>query len=162
MVHSEVYLNNYVISIAPFSTSACPDCSRFCTFSLLNFSSIFPGGQLTPFAAMCGRPCDGCAGDPVECQTRLPGSPVRTRQHGAGAGVGERQPEHARHIRLPSAADVQRHRPAAAAAVQDQQDEEVSESQAAAEHLRQVRRDVVFLIPTFTPNKTATYRCCVL
>ena len=27
----------------------------FCSFSLY-FSSIFPGGQLTPFAPMCGRP----------------------------------------------------------------------------------------------------------
>ena len=26
-------------------------------FSLFNFSSIFPGGQLTPFGPMCGRPC---------------------------------------------------------------------------------------------------------
>jgi len=26
-------------------------------FSLFNFSSIFPGGQLTPFAPMYGRPC---------------------------------------------------------------------------------------------------------
>ena len=26
-------------------------------FSLFNFSSLFPGGQLTPFAPMCGRPC---------------------------------------------------------------------------------------------------------
>ena len=26
-------------------------------FSLLNFSSIFPGGLLTPFAPMYGRPC---------------------------------------------------------------------------------------------------------
>ena len=26
-------------------------------FSLFNFSSIFPGGQLTPSASMCGRPC---------------------------------------------------------------------------------------------------------
>ena len=25
-------------------------------FSLFNFSSIFPGGQLAPFAPMCGRP----------------------------------------------------------------------------------------------------------
>ena len=25
-------------------------------FSLFNFSAIFPGGQLTPFAPMCGRP----------------------------------------------------------------------------------------------------------
>ena len=28
MVHSEVYLTKYVVSIAPFSTSACPDCSE--------------------------------------------------------------------------------------------------------------------------------------
>ena len=26
-------------------------------FSLVSFSSIFPGDQLTPFAPMCGRPC---------------------------------------------------------------------------------------------------------
>jgi len=74
MVHSEVYLNKYVVSIAPFSTLTCPDCSQnnnmriimsseiqkllflHCMFSLLKFSSIFPGGQLTPFAPMCGRP----------------------------------------------------------------------------------------------------------
>ena len=31
----------------------------FCMFSLFNFSSIFPGGQLTPFAPMCGRPWFG-------------------------------------------------------------------------------------------------------
>jgi len=74
MVQSEVYLNKYVVSIAPFSTLTCPDCSQnnnmriimsseiqkllflHCMFSLLKFSSIFPGGQLTPFAPMCGRP----------------------------------------------------------------------------------------------------------
>jgi len=28
MVHPEVYLNKYVVSIAPFSTPACPDCSQ--------------------------------------------------------------------------------------------------------------------------------------
>ena len=28
MVHSEVYLNKYVVSIAPFSTPACRDCSQ--------------------------------------------------------------------------------------------------------------------------------------
>ena len=28
MVHFEVYLNKYAVSIAPFSTPACPDCSR--------------------------------------------------------------------------------------------------------------------------------------
>ena len=28
MVHSEVYLSKYVVSVAPFSTHACPDCSQ--------------------------------------------------------------------------------------------------------------------------------------
>ena len=66
IVHSEVYLNKYVVCIAPFSTPACHDCSQkyniniencpVCMFPLFNFSSIFPGGQLTPFAPMCGRP----------------------------------------------------------------------------------------------------------
>jgi len=28
MVHSEVYLNKYVVSIAPFITPACPECSQ--------------------------------------------------------------------------------------------------------------------------------------
>jgi len=28
MVHSEEYLSKYVVSIAPFSTPACPDCSQ--------------------------------------------------------------------------------------------------------------------------------------
>jgi len=32
MVHSEVYLNKYAVSIAPFSTPACPDCSQNCSF----------------------------------------------------------------------------------------------------------------------------------
>jgi len=54
MVHSEVCLNKYVVSIAPFST---PDCPLFCMFLLFNFHPFFQGGQLTPFAPMCGRPC---------------------------------------------------------------------------------------------------------
>jgi len=44
MVHSEVYLSKYVVSIAPFSTPACPDYSQnvkktavFCMFSLFYF-----------------------------------------------------------------------------------------------------------------------------
>jgi len=45
MVHSEVQLNKYVVSMAPFSTPACPDCSQninvencsFYMFSLFNF-----------------------------------------------------------------------------------------------------------------------------
>jgi len=76
MVHSEVYLNKYVVSIATFSTfsafclplllskynintimsSEIQKTALFCMFSLFNFSSIFPGGQLTQFAPMWGRP----------------------------------------------------------------------------------------------------------
>jgi len=36
MVHSDVYLNKYVVSIAPFSTPACPDC--------IGVRAIFGGG----------------------------------------------------------------------------------------------------------------------
>ena len=54
MVHSEVNLNKRVVSIAPFSTPACPDCSQninintencslFCMFSLLVFHPFFQG-----------------------------------------------------------------------------------------------------------------------
>jgi len=33
MMHSEVYLNKYVVSIAPFSTPACPGCSQNITYT---------------------------------------------------------------------------------------------------------------------------------
>jgi len=33
MVHAEVHLNKYVVSIAPFSTPACPDCSQNMTYA---------------------------------------------------------------------------------------------------------------------------------
>ena len=90
MVHSEVYLNKYVVSIVPFSTSECPDCSQMSNnnnnnnnhqldqpvitritspppaiqktalFACIRFLIFHPfsrgGGQLTPFAPMCGRP----------------------------------------------------------------------------------------------------------
>jgi len=53
MVHSEVYLNN-VISIAPFSTPACPDCSQniqktalYAVFAF-QFFIHFPGGSADP------------------------------------------------------------------------------------------------------------------
>ena len=68
MVHSEVYLNRFVVSIAPFSTPACPDCSQNIGYieicSLLHVFALylfihFLGGQLTPFAPMCGRQCVG-------------------------------------------------------------------------------------------------------
>ena len=68
MVHSGVSLNKFVVSIAPFSTPACPDCSHniawtqktalFACFRFLIFYPFFPGDQLTPFAPMCGRPCE--------------------------------------------------------------------------------------------------------
>jgi len=67
MVHSELYLNKYVVSIAPFSTPAWPDCSKniqktvlFARFLLLIFHPFVQGGQLTPFAPMCGRPWGKC------------------------------------------------------------------------------------------------------
>jgi len=61
MVHSEVYLNKYVVSIAPFSTPAFTPHPRsenccFACFRFLIFHPFFKGGQLTPFAPMCGRP----------------------------------------------------------------------------------------------------------
>jgi len=58
MVHSEVYLNKYVVSMTSFSLQPpIQKTALFCMFSLFNFSSIFPGGQLTRFAPMFGRPC---------------------------------------------------------------------------------------------------------
>jgi len=42
MAHSEVYLNKYVVSIAPFSPIS--KTALFCMFSFFNFSSIFAGG----------------------------------------------------------------------------------------------------------------------
>ena len=63
MVHSEVYLHKYVVSIAPFSTPACPDCSQnipktavFCVFSLFNISSIFQGGSADPICRYVRTP----------------------------------------------------------------------------------------------------------
>jgi len=60
-VHSEVYLNKYVVSIAPFSTPAfTPPPFRklvfFACFRFLIFHPFFQGGELTPFAPMCERP----------------------------------------------------------------------------------------------------------
>ena len=67
MVHSEVYLNKYVVSIAPFSTPAWPDCSKniqktvlFCTFSSFNFSSIYPGGSADPICPYVRTPMGKC------------------------------------------------------------------------------------------------------
>jgi len=51
MVHPEVCLNKYVVSIAPFFTPACPDCSQnikktafFACFRFLIFHPFFPEG----------------------------------------------------------------------------------------------------------------------
>ena len=68
MVHSEVYLNKYiVVSIAPFSTPAfthptpIQKTALFACFRFLIFHPFFQrrgeGGQLTPFAPICGRLC---------------------------------------------------------------------------------------------------------
>ena len=58
MVHSKVYLNKYVVSIAPFSYLAftptpIQKTGRFCMFLLFNFSSIFPGGVSWPHLPLC-------------------------------------------------------------------------------------------------------------
>ena len=52
-----------MVSIAPFSTRACPDCSRgiqktalFCMFSLFNFSSIFSRGSADPICPYVRTP----------------------------------------------------------------------------------------------------------
>jgi len=47
MVHSEVYLNKYVVSLAPFSTPAYPPFRKllFCMFLLFNFFHPFFRGS---------------------------------------------------------------------------------------------------------------------
>ena len=58
MVHSEVYLNKYVVSIAPFSPPPFRKLLFSACFRFLIFHPFFQGGgQLTPFVPMCGRPC---------------------------------------------------------------------------------------------------------
>jgi len=63
VVHSEVYLTKYVVSIAPFSTSACPDCSQNCSFWMFsfffNFSSSFQGVSW-PHLPLCADSLDLC------------------------------------------------------------------------------------------------------
>jgi len=71
VVHSEVYLNKYVVSIAPFSTRpACPGCSqnrplsityklkhrKLLFFVFFNFSSIFPEGSADPICPYVRTP----------------------------------------------------------------------------------------------------------
>ena len=75
MVHSEVYLNKYVVSIAPFSTRACPDCSQniqqnalFCMFSHFNFSSNFPERSADPICPYVQTPMI----KPVRCPDSEP------------------------------------------------------------------------------------------
>jgi len=70
MMHSEVYLNKYVVSIvnnnnhqldqpviiritSPTTPTPIQKTALICVFSLFNFSSIFPGGQLTQFLPLC-------------------------------------------------------------------------------------------------------------
>ena len=40
MVHSGVYQNKYVVSVEPFSTPACPDCSQNITLSASTFNKL--------------------------------------------------------------------------------------------------------------------------
>ena len=61
IVHSEVYLNKYVVSIASFSTPACPNCSQniqktalFACFRFLIFHPFFQGGGVSwPHLSLC-------------------------------------------------------------------------------------------------------------
>jgi len=64
MVHSEIYLNKFVVSIAPFSTPACPDftltpiqkTALFCMFSLFNFFLPFFRGSADPICPYVRTP----------------------------------------------------------------------------------------------------------
>ena len=57
MVHSEVYLNKYVVHLPALAAFKIYRKLLFFTcFRFFYFSSIFPGGQLIQFAPMCGRP----------------------------------------------------------------------------------------------------------
>ena len=74
-----------MVSIAPFSThlpSPHPPIQKtavFCMFSFFYFfHPFFQGGQLTPFAPMCGRPCLGVLLVWL-CQLRVPHPRVRYR-----------------------------------------------------------------------------------
>jgi len=57
LVHSEVYLNKYVVSIY---SAVLPPAFRkllfFACFRFLIFHPFFQEGQLTPFAPTCGCP----------------------------------------------------------------------------------------------------------
>ena len=59
MVHSEEYLNKYVVSIASFSTPACPDCSQkllfFACFAFYFFIH-FPRGSADPICPYVRTP----------------------------------------------------------------------------------------------------------
>ena len=66
MVHSEVglYLNKYVVSIAPFSTPACPSkydiniikTALLCMFSLLTFHPFSQGRSADPICPYVRTP----------------------------------------------------------------------------------------------------------
>ena len=63
MVHSEVYLSKYVVSVAPLFTSACPHCSQnvencYClhVFAFFAFSSVFPGWSADPICPYVRTP----------------------------------------------------------------------------------------------------------
>ena len=75
MVHPEVYLNKYVVSIAPFSTPAftptpIQKTALFACFRFLIFIH-FSRGQLTPFAPIYGRPWSQLKWSDVNKSTQL-------------------------------------------------------------------------------------------
>jgi len=76
MVRSEVYLNKYVVSIAPFSTPACPDCSLFVCFRFLIFYPFFQGGSADPICPYVWTPMEPCRWN--RCVLRFPVSYLHT------------------------------------------------------------------------------------
>jgi len=66
MVRSEIYLNKYVVSIAPFSTPACPDCSQNITLTLKNCSFLHV------FVFLIFHPFFQGAADPICPYVRAP------------------------------------------------------------------------------------------
>ena len=81
MVHSEVYLNNYVVSIAPFSTPACPGCSQnynkrrkllfFVCFRFSIFHPFFSRGSADPICPYVRTPMASVRTVLFKCTTAI-------------------------------------------------------------------------------------------
>jgi len=95
VVHSEVYLNKYVVSMAPFSTPSCltshhsyhfiptfhsENCCSFACFRFLIFHNFFQGGSGDPICPYVRTPMDGVAavggGQTWNCVIGSPGQLV--------------------------------------------------------------------------------------